>query len=133
MIPIHLSYIFNKLLYNFYDLLKFPPIFIIFYRFSFPISCFPCRSSHCRWLGLAECAERSAALVVDKARRVEPKPKVQIANLKSADHKPPSYLPPAHLRIPPGHPKPTVRLILWFSKNNSHCRARSKKLRVYGH
>ena len=51
---------------------------------------------------------------------------------QSADHKPPSYLPPAHLRIPPGHPKPTIHLILRFCKNNSQCRAGSKTLNDTG-
>ena len=83
--------------------------------------------------GPAECAERSAALVVDMARRVGPKAQKSECQSQSADHKPPSYLPPAHLRIPPGHPKPTVQLILWFCKNNSQCRAGSKKLIPHRH
>ena len=73
-------------------------------------------------------AIESAALAVGMARRVGPKAQKSECQSQSADHKPPSYLPPAHLRIPPGRPKTTVRLILWFCKNNSQCRAGSKKL-----
>ena len=57
-----------------------------------------------------------------------PNHKSVIANLKSADLKPPSYLPPAPPRIPPGRLKMRIRSILWFSKNNSQCRASWKKL-----
>ena len=82
--------------------------------------------------GPAECAERSAALAVGMARRVGPKAQKSECQSQSADHKPPSYLPPAHLRIPPGHPKTIQGLILWFCKNNSQCRAGSHITRNAG-
>ena len=78
-------------------------------------------------MGPADCAERSAALAVGMARRVKPKAQKSECQSQSADHKPPSYLPPAHPRIPPGHPKTIRGLILWFCKNNSQCRAGSHK------
>ena len=41
--------------------------------------------------------------------------------------RPLSNLSPAPLRIPPGRPQMRVRLILWFSKNNSNRRTSGKK------
>ena len=80
------------------------------------------------WPGGVRGAIESAALAVGMARRVGLKAQKSECQSQSADHKPPSYLPPAHLRIPPGHPKPTIHLIFWFCKNNSQCRAGSKTL-----
>ena len=51
----------------------------------------------------AECAERSAALVVDMARRVRLKAQKSECQSQSADHKPPKNPPstPAHSARPP--------------------------------
>ena len=54
------------------------------------------------------------------------KRKIRIANL-NLQITTPSKIHPVPLRIPPGHPKTTTQLILSFCKNNSQCRAGSKK------
>ena len=60
-----------------------------------------------------------------------PNPANQNANLNLQITNPPK-ISPAPLRIPPGHPEPTMELILWFCKNNSQCRAGSKTLILSG-
>ena len=77
-------------------------------------------------MGPAECAERSAALVVDMARRVGLKAQNQNANLNLQITIPPKIFP-APLRIPPGRSKISTGLILWFCRSNSQCRAGSHK------
>ena len=54
------------------------PLPISHFLFPMSMSLFDRRLpiSHCRWLGIAQCAERSAALVVDKSWHAESTPQV---------------------------------------------------------
>ena len=97
------------------------PLPISHFLFPMSMSLFDRRLpiSHCRWLGLAECAERlnPPHLPYGKSWRVKPKAEVHISDhiLQISD---PLISPPAAPRIPPGRPKSTIHLDFMILKKH---------------
>ena len=85
---------------------------------------------HLPWLlarpGGMRGAIQSAALVVDKSWRVRSKAQVRNCRSQLSDLRP-SKSPPAPPRIPPGHPTPTVQLIL-ISLGTRRAKCKKKKM-----
>ena len=90
-----------------------------------PIVCFPCR-------GRRNARSDPPPLRYGKSWHAESTPRVHNLRFTSADLKPPSNLPPAPPRIPPGRPIRHIMLIFVIFISLGTRRARCKKLMSHG-